>query len=153
MATDPKAVRQYQENQILTAPREELLLLLFDGAIRFGEQARQRFSDQQIEEGTQLVIRAQRVVLELMGALDRKVGEELYRNLTGLYAFVARRLVAAGTQRDGAALDEAMVVLRRLRETWGDAVAQVRRDRHPEIGLLERAKQQRPEAPLTGASQ
>ena len=132
MANDPRAVRQYLENQIRTASREQLLLLLFDGAIRFSEQARHRLAGREIEEGLRLLVRAQHVVLEVMNGLDRGVGEELYRNLVGLYGFVYGRLVRAGTTVDPAPIDEALVILRRLRETWGDAVMQMRQEQASE---------------------
>ena len=128
MAHDPRAVRQYLENQIRTAPREQLLLLLFDGAIRFSEQARLKLDGREIEEGLRLLVRAQHIVLEVMNGLDRGVGDELYRNLVGLYGFVYGRLVRAGTAVDPAPIDEALVILRRLRETWGDAVMHMRQE-------------------------
>lgn len=149
MPADPQAVRRYQESQILTAPREQLLLMLFDGAIRFSEQGRQHLSEKKIEEGIQALIRAQHIMLELTSALDRQVGEALYQNLTGLYGFVYLRLVRAGVEMDVAAVEDALAVLRRLREMWGEAVEQMRRERIPEARVLEEAR--RPQTPPAAA--
>lgn len=147
MASDLHPARRYLENQILSAPREQLLLMLFDGAIRFCEQSRSTLAEKRIEEGVQLLIRAQHIMLEVTNALDRKVGDEMYRNLTGLYGFVYLRLVRAAVEMNPAAIDEALVVLRRLREMWGEAVEQMRRERIPEARALEEARQRQSAAP------
>ena len=115
--------RQYLETQVRTATKEQLLLMLFDGAIRFAEQARPKMTDKQdIESAHNLLIKAQRIVMELLSALDKTIEAELYRNLTGLYVFIYGRLVQANMQREPALLDEAIRILRMLRGTWAEAI-------------------------------
>lgn len=119
--------RQYLETQVRTASPEELLILLFDGAVRFCEQAKVRIDEKDIEGSHNLLIRAQQIVLEVMTALDRDIGDEIYANLIGLYRFVYMRLVRANVTREKPLIDEAVEVLAHLRDTWRQAVDQARK--------------------------
>jgi flagellar protein FliS len=123
--------KHYLEMQITTASKEQLLLMLFDGAIRFSEQAKEKIAARDIEGSHKLLIRAQRIMIELLSALDRSVGDELYGNLSGLYNFIYFRLVRANVRRDAALIDEALKILRSLRETWGEAVARAQQAQGP----------------------
>jgi flagellar protein FliS len=101
--------------------------MLFDGAIRFAEQARPKMTDKDIEGAHNLLIRAQRIVLELVSALDKAIGDELYKNLTGLYVFIYGRLIEANMQRNSALVDEAIRILRMLRGTWAEAIEKMQK--------------------------
>ncbi len=123
--------RQYLETQVKTASQEELLILLFDGAIRFAEQAKLRMDAKDIEGSHNMLVRSQQIVLEVMTALDRGIGEEVYSNLMGLYNFIYRRLVNANVTKDKTQVDEAIAVLTHLRDTWRQAVDQAKRSGAP----------------------
>ncbi len=111
--------RNYLKTQVETASRPQLLIMLFDGAIRFTDRARADIEARQFESSYNMLVRAQRIMIELMSALDAKqVPPDLHRNLTSLYAFVYRRLVAANIERNVGPADEALQILRHLRETW-----------------------------------
>lgn len=117
-----KKTNQYLEVQVQTASKEQLLLMLFDGALRFCELAKLGLQSQDIENSHKNLVRAKSIVVELLCSLDKKVGEALYYNLIRLYNFVYLRLVEANFNKNPKALDEAMVILASLRETWKDAV-------------------------------
>ncbi len=135
--------QQYLENHILTAPKEDLLLMLFDGAIRFAEQARPKIEAKDHEGSGRLLIRAQRIVIELMTSLSRDLmGEEIYGNLMSLYNFIYFRLVNANMKKDVALVDEAVKILAHLRETWSQAVEKNRREQFPQLALLEKVQQE-----------
>jgi flagellar secretion chaperone FliS len=134
-------VKQYQESQILTAPKEELLLMLLDGASRFAEQGRARMVEKKYDESCKLYIRAQRIMIELITSLDSKVIEKsVYDNLVGLYYFVYWRLVRANTSHDPALIDEALRILQHLRETWALAIDKLRKESHPQAALVDKAQ-------------
>ena len=118
----------YLETKVFTASREQLLLMLFDGAIAFSEQAKVKIEEKDIEGSYHLLLRAQRILLELVSALDRKIGEDLYRNLVGLYLFCYRKLVEANIKKDLALVDDALRILSHLRDTWREAVAKAREE-------------------------
>lgn len=115
--------RRYLETQVLTAPKEKLLLMLLDGAVRFATQAREKSSAGDRAGASPLYLRAQAIALELCAALDPGLSPELRRNLAGLYMFVYRRLVAANVEGGTAPADEALAILGKLRGMFGEAVA------------------------------
>ena len=127
----PNNPRKYLETQILTASREQLLLMLYDGAVRFAEQGRDRILSRDVPGSHDCLVRAQRIVIELWCALNPGTDPELARNLGGLYSFVYLRLVHANVHREAKAVDEALGVLRTLREAWTEAAAKAKGEANP----------------------
>lgn len=127
MAFATDKTREYLKTQIQTASREQLILMLYDGAIRFGDQAKDRIVAQDREGAHGLLIRAQNIVLELLYALDRKAGGTIADNLAGLYTYCYQRLVEANIQHDPVKIDECNGILRKLREAWAQAMANLKR--------------------------
>ena len=126
----PNKAKEYLESRIKTAPKEELLLLLLDGAIRFAEQGRARLLEKDYGQSCPLLIRSQRIVTELRVALRQDlIGEEIYANLVRLYNFVYRRLVEANLDHEAVKLDEALAILGKLREMWAEAIERARAER------------------------
>ena len=113
---------EYLKVKIQTAKPTELLMLLFDGAIRFTAQAKRHLGAKRFEQKNESFLRAQAIILELIQALDPRIGDELYGRLIGLYRFCYDRLVHANLANDARAADDATAILEHLRETWGLAV-------------------------------
>ena len=135
--------KKYQENHILTAPKEQLLLMLVDGAIRFTEQGKALMLEDKREESCQKFIRAQRIMIELITSLDESALEaELYSNLVSLYYFVYRRLVEANMTKEEKTVNDALKILKHLQETWVMAVENMHKEAHPEASLVEKAQKQ-----------
>ncbi len=123
----PNPAKQYLESRIKTVPKEELLLLLLDGAVRFAEQGKARMIEKDWGQSCPLLIRSQRIATELRLALRREIiGDEIYGNLVRLYNFVYRRLVEANLEHSVEKTDEALAILRKLREMWGETVERAR---------------------------
>lgn len=119
--------REYLKTQIQTASREQLVLMLYDGAIRFGEQAKERIATQDWEGAHTLLIRSQNIVLELLYALDRKAGGALADNLASLYTYCYHRLVEANIHHSAAKIDECNGILRGLRDAWNQAMQSLKK--------------------------
>jgi flagellar protein FliS len=116
----------YLDTQVKTASKEQLLMMLFDGAIKFAHQAKIGIESRNIEATSTNAVKVQNIVNELMSSLDKDlISPELYSNLMSLYAFVHKRMVAANVQRNAPACDEAIEILHRLRGIWKDAIEQV----------------------------
>lgn len=115
---NPQAAQSYLRTKVLTATPEQLQLMLYDGALRFGEQAKAALEKKNYEESFNAIVRAQRIVAELNGSLRHDVYPELCGKLAALYNFAYRRLIQANTAHNISALNEAMEVLRYQRETW-----------------------------------
>lgn len=118
MQMNPQGAQNYLRTKVLTATPEQLQLMLYDGAIRFGDQARAALIAQKYEESYLLITKAQKIVLELTSTLKHDAAPELCSKLAGLYSFAYRRLVDANVGHELQALDEALDVLRYQRETW-----------------------------------
>ena len=102
----------------MTAGPEELRLLLFDGAIRFAQMARDGLVEHNAERAYEGITRAQSILIELINSLRPEHDRELCRNLSSLYTFMYSRLVDAATERDAAMVDEVLELLQFERQTW-----------------------------------
>lgn len=114
------AYRAYKDTQVTTASPGELLLLLYDGAIRFGNQAVQRLNEGKAEEAHRLLLRTQDIVAEMSASLD--FDQELAHSLYQLYSYMFGRLVEANVKKDPKPVSEVVELLRSLREAWEVAV-------------------------------
>lgn len=119
------AYQMYRQTQVATASQGELLLMLFDGAIRFARQALEHLDHGKLEEASSKLIRAQDIVDELILALDLDVGE-IAHNLQQLYTYIYDLLVRANVKKDPEAVNEALHLLVELRETWGQVVVETK---------------------------
>jgi len=108
----------YLRTKVMTASPAELRLLLFDGAIKFGEQSRDAITARDHEALYDAVTKCQNIVMELINTLRPELSPELCANLSALYTFIYGRLVKGSTERDTTAIDEALELLRFERETW-----------------------------------
>jgi len=139
MEPKPRNTAEYLKTKVLTASPEQLQLLLYDGALRFGEQARQAIEEKNVEKSYQMILRVENIVMELHNSMRDDVAPDACANLRRLYMFCYGRLVTANVKKDLAALSEALGILRHIRETW--------------ILLMEKLRQERTQqAPLTVAA-
>lgn len=113
-----QAADNYLRTKVLTATPEQLQLMLYDGALRFCDQAKTALQQKNYEQSYLLISRAQKIVLELSCALKHNVQPDLCGKLAALYNFAYRKLIDANMEHDISALDEALEVLRYQRETW-----------------------------------
>ena len=111
------ARQQYLSDQVLTAPPQKLQLMLIDGAIRFGLQARALWDEGRSADACEALIRSQEIVVELL-TTARQNGHELGRRASLEYLFVFQRLVASSLSRGGQPLADALRILAEQRETW-----------------------------------
>ncbi|MCP2239190.1 flagellar export chaperone FliS [Thermoanaerobacterium thermosaccharolyticum] len=115
---------EYKRNSIMTASPEELVLMLFNGIIRFVNEAKQAIDDKNIERAHNSITRAQDIVLELMSTLDMQY--DISKNLYSIYDYISRRLIEANLKKDKVALDEVESLVSDLKDTWGKAIEKVR---------------------------
>lgn len=112
------AQQHYLRTKVLTATPEQLQLMLYDGAIRFAEQAKGALLNKNYEESYRLITRVQRILTELSCSLKHEVSPELCGKLAALYNFVYRKLIEANIDHTLASLEEALGILHYQRETW-----------------------------------
>jgi flagellar secretion chaperone FliS len=110
--------QEYLKTKVMTASPEMLTLMLWDGAIRFAEQGKQAIAKKDIEGSYQGLVRAQRIITELLSNLKHDVNPELCGQLAALYNFIFRRLVDANMTKEVKLVDDALEIMRHQRETW-----------------------------------
>ncbi len=113
-----QAAQNYLRTKVLTATPEQLQLMLYDGAIRFAEQARAALEQKNYEQSFNCLSRAQKIITELTASLRHELAPELCGKLAALYNFVYLKLVEANIEHKIGSLDEALGILRYQRETW-----------------------------------
>lgn len=113
---------QYQKQQVETASPEQLMLMLFDGAIRFLVQAKKGLEAKDYEASNDNLQKAQRIIQEFICTLDFEIGGDVARELYRLYEYLHYRLVQANIKRDVSMVEEVLTHMRDLRKTWGEAV-------------------------------
>ncbi|WP_029688931.1 flagellar export chaperone FliS [Thermoanaerobacter sp. A7A] len=116
--------QQYKENAILTASPEELVLMLYNGIIRFIEEAKGAIEKKDYMAANNGIQRAQDVITELMLTLD--MSYDISQNLYSLYDYMLRRLIDANVKKDVTILEEVKGFAIELRDTWNVALNKVR---------------------------
>ncbi len=129
--------QQYKQNQYETASQEQLLLMLYNGAIKFSKQARQGLEDEDYELVNNKLKRVQAVINELMVTLDMEQGGEIAENLYSLYEYMNRRLIQANIRKDKEIIDEVLDLLTDLKEGWEGAVKKVKKNKHQNVDIEE----------------
>ena len=116
---------QYNQVQIKTANKGKLIVMLYQGAIRFMKRALILLEKKDMEGKGNALIRAQDIVLELLYSLDQGLldqGDELALNLQRLYLYSYRRLVHANVHLDTDAVDEVIKLMENLLQAWEQVV-------------------------------
>jgi flagellar protein FliS len=96
--------------------------MLYDGAIQFLNKARVAIQNKNIQESHNNIIGAQKIIAEFMNTLDMKKGGELAQNLYNLYEYMHFTLIQANMKKDIALIDEVLVFLKELKQTWEEAI-------------------------------
>lgn len=116
----------YRRTQIETAPPEQLILMLYDGAIRFARSARRAIEAGDRQKAHRDLTRTQDVISELISSLDLEAGGEIAANLYRLYRYLYQRLVQANVGKKVEPIDEVIHLITELREGWYEGVIQGR---------------------------
>ena len=119
---------QYLANQIASASPEQLLLMFYDGAIRFTSLAMKAIEANDIPKRTYYINKASAIVAELNATLDRSQDAELAENLDALYAYMLNEYMNANRDNDPQPLQVIVKMLKELRETWAEAAAIYRQE-------------------------
>jgi len=129
----PQQAAQYKAQQIQTATQEEILILLYEGAIRFLVIAKKAIEAKDIEKANTHLIKAQNIITEFMASLDMEVGGEVAKNLFKLYDYFIYRLVEANFKKDTVMVDEVIDHLRALKQTWEEAIEIAKKEKFGDI--------------------
>lgn len=110
----------YKQVAVETAPPERLLLMLYDGAIRFLTQAKDAMEKRDYETSNKWLGKVQDIFSELMITLDLEQGE-IAENLYKLYDFYKNELIMANVEKNVQRLQPVAEFLEMFRDTWSEA--------------------------------
>lgn len=115
-------MNQYQQNQIMTASQEQILLMLYDGAIKFCRQAIAYSDEGKVADKLGRISKVFAIVTEFSNSLNHEIGGDIAADLDALYQFMIRELNSARKDATGVHLKNVEKLLIDLRQTWGEAV-------------------------------
>ena len=116
MALNP--YQKYQENKIEGSSQGEMIILLYEGCIRFMNEAIDFIKQKDIPKAHAKIIKAQRIINELMVTLDFDAGGEIAKNLYNLYDFVMNELIKANIKKEPQGLLNSIEVMQELLDAW-----------------------------------
>jgi flagellar secretion chaperone FliS len=118
----------YRKNAVGTASRGELVLMLFDGTLRFLSAAVRGFEEGNIGRRNEQIhnnlIKAQNILRELQVSLDLQAGGDFARRMFALYDFMLHQLQGANFKKERAPIHDVERLLGELREAWGKMLLQ-----------------------------
>lgn len=134
--------KNYQKTQVTTASQEKILLMLYEGAIRFVKHAKKSLEENNIPEKGKYISKTTAIISELMATLDFKVGGQLAADLENLYVFMIDKLIEGNINNDAEALVVVEDLLKTLYTAWKDVIENPRADGVPSPKLQPEEYQQ-----------
>ena len=123
-----KVAKSYKAQSVQTASPGKLVLMLFDGCLRFTLAASKAFDEEEFtkrnEDINNNLIRAQNIVTELQSSLDMSVPGDLPGTLFRLYDFVMHKLQQANLKKEREPIAEAENIINELRDPWAEMLTQ-----------------------------
>lgn len=127
---------QYKQTQITTANQGKLIVMLYDGAIKFLTIALDNIEPKKYDVVNSNIIKAQDIVTELLLSLNMDEGGEISRNLFSLYMYFKKQLLEANIKKDPQIITHILKLLKDLRDAWNQISAnETRSDKNMNIGL------------------
>lgn len=114
------AFNVYKNNSVNHASKEQLLLMLLDGAVKFSKMAREGLENKDINKSHENLVKTQDIFTELMVSLDQNAGawaKDMYK----VYDFIKVSLFKINMKKDLQAMDEILPVIISVRDTWNEA--------------------------------
>ncbi len=110
----------YKQTSVETASPERLVIMLYDGALKFLRIAREAVENRNIEEANRYICKTQDIINEFIVSLDMNTGE-IAINLRNIYDFWNRMLIEANIKKDPVLIEKVMEQVQEMRDTWAEA--------------------------------
>ena len=117
-----KAAKAYLSTQVTTATQGDLLLLLYDTAIKHLKQAKEKMAVRDFAAKGLLITKAIEIVSELHESLNKEKGGEVAKNLSKMYFICNTKLLQANLHMDQGKLDEVVAILSGLRQAFAQII-------------------------------
>jgi len=111
---------QYRQNSVETASPTRLIVMLYDGAVRFLSQGLAAMQAGQHVQQSILIGKAQAIIAHLHDTLDTEIGSAFAQSLAKIYTALLATLTQANIEDSPKPVENAIEILRELRETWAE---------------------------------
>lgn len=118
MIPNRNGYQAYQRNKYDTASPHKLIVMLYEGAIRFSSQAVKSMKDGNIVQTNEYLKKAQDIIYELIACLNLKDGGEIAANLNKIYLYVIDLLVKANMEKKVEYVTEAIGLINSIKSAW-----------------------------------
>ena len=110
----------YKNNSVNYASKNQLLLMLVDGAVKFAKIARQAILDKDIKKAHNNIIKTEDIFTELRATLDQTAGDWAVK-MFNVYGFINEKLFEANIKKDVKVMDEVIPLIEEVRDIWYEA--------------------------------
>lgn len=118
--------QKYKQTSIMSASKEQVLLMLYEGAIRFTKLAIQAAEKNNIPERGKNILRAYDIILEFQASLNHSVGGDLPGQLQKLYNYLIEQYTKANLTGNIESLKSCLTVLENLYDGWKQVVEKIK---------------------------
>ena len=119
----PSSSAAYKQQSILTATPGQLVVMLYDGCLRFLHQAAYAMREGNVTESGARLSRDEAIIEELLATLDLEKGGVVASRLQGIYVFCSKHLIEARLARDPEMIEKVSELLSELRDAWAQVAA------------------------------
>lgn len=124
MIAASRAAQAYRRVESESRSPLELVVMLYDGALRFLIEASTAAARRDLRARAQAVSRVLAIIAELQSTLDLEKGGAVAEQLDDLYTYITSRLLDVALKNDSTAIDEAHKLLTPIRDAWSQVAAQ-----------------------------
>lgn len=124
MTVPMRGIDAYRRTEAQSASPMQLVVMLYDGALRFLSEARSAQASGDLRTRARALQRVAAIVAECQCTLDLERGGEVAAELDRLYSYISARLLDVTVKRDATALDEIHHLMTTLRGAWAEAAVQ-----------------------------
>jgi flagellar protein FliS len=115
---------QYKQTEINTANQGKLIVMLYDGAIKFLNIAVENMNPETYDVVNNNILKTQDIITELLLSLNTKEGGEISTSLFNLYIYFKKKLLEANIEKNSNIIKEIINHLKELRDAWDKISAQ-----------------------------
>ncbi len=116
----PNAFAQYNNSKVLTASPAELVLMLYDGAIKFCNIAIVAIENKDIQKAHTHIVKTEKIIDHFRATLDMKY--PVAKDFDRVYEYLQRRLYEANIKKDKEIMEEVCGHIRSMRDTWKEVM-------------------------------
>ncbi len=116
--------RAYLATQVETTSQGELLIMLYDAAIKFLKRAKIEIENKDYAKKGIYISKAMAIIHELVESLNREKGGNITPQLLSLYQFCTSQLIKANIRMDTKRLDDVIKILDGIRSAYAQIISQ-----------------------------